>query len=171
MVEETQPDVVTMDIHMPKMDGYTAVAKIKSEMDPAPLVLMLTAKGTEDDVMEGLMGGADDYITKPFYPHELEVRLSSGKRVVELNQKLLEARNALEEQATHDALTGLWNRPAIMNHLVGEMDRSHREGKGQCVCLMDIDKFKNFNDFDVCFDNTSLIDVIIGKNGSAKVWV
>jgi len=69
------PDLILMDVMMPKMDGYTAVKKIKTEMDPAPLVIMLTAKGTEDDVMEGLVGGADDYITKPFAPRELVSRV------------------------------------------------------------------------------------------------
>ena len=69
------PDLILMDVMMPKMDGYTAVEKIKTEMDPAPLVMMLTAKGTEDDVMQGLMGGADDYITKPFAPRELIARV------------------------------------------------------------------------------------------------
>lgn len=70
-----EPDLILMDVMMPKMDGYTAVKKIKEEMNPAPLVLMLTAKGTEDDVMEGLVGGADDYITKPFAPRELISRV------------------------------------------------------------------------------------------------
>lgn len=69
------PDLVLMDVMMPKMDGYTAVEKIKTEMNPAPLVMMLTAKGTEDDVMQGLVGGADDYITKPFAPRELIARV------------------------------------------------------------------------------------------------
>ena len=69
------PDLILMDVMMPKMDGYTAVEKIKTEMDPAPLVMMLTAKGTEDDVMQGLVGGADDYITKPFAPRELVARV------------------------------------------------------------------------------------------------
>ena len=70
-----KPDLILMDVMMPKMDGYTAVEKIKTEMDPAPLVMMLTAKGTEDDVMQGLVGGADDYITKPFAPRELVARV------------------------------------------------------------------------------------------------
>jgi len=69
------PDLILMDVMMPKMDGFTAVEKIKTEMDPAPLVMMLTAKGTEDDVMQGLVGGADDYITKPFAPRELIARV------------------------------------------------------------------------------------------------
>ncbi len=69
------PDLILMDVMMPKMDGFTAVEKIKTEMNPAPLVMMLTAKGTEDDVMQGLIGGADDYITKPFAPRELIARV------------------------------------------------------------------------------------------------
>jgi two-component system alkaline phosphatase synthesis response regulator PhoP len=78
-VEKTKaekPDVVIMDWMMPKMDGRTAVGKIKAECHPAPIVLMLTAKGTESDVVEGLVGGADDYIVKPFAPRELIARVN-----------------------------------------------------------------------------------------------
>jgi two-component system alkaline phosphatase synthesis response regulator PhoP len=71
-----KPDVVIMDWMMPKMDGPTAVGKIKAEVHPAPIVLMLTAKGTESDVIEGLVGGADDYIVKPFAPRELIARVN-----------------------------------------------------------------------------------------------
>ena len=71
-----QPDVVIMDWMMPKMDGPTATAKIKAECDPAPIVLMLTAKGAESDVIMGLSGGADDYIVKPFAPRELIARVN-----------------------------------------------------------------------------------------------
>jgi len=70
------PDVVIMDWMMPKMDGPTATAKIKAECHPAPIVLMLTAKGTESDVIQGLVGGADDYIVKPFAPRELIARVN-----------------------------------------------------------------------------------------------
>jgi two-component system alkaline phosphatase synthesis response regulator PhoP len=71
-----KPDVVIMDWMMPKMDGPTATAKIKAECHPAPIVLMLTAKGTEQDVIQGLSGGADDYIVKPFAPRELIARVN-----------------------------------------------------------------------------------------------
>lgn len=71
-----KPDVVIMDWMMPKMDGPTATAVIKAECTPAPIVLMLTAKGSEDDVIHGLMGGADDYIVKPFAPRELIARVN-----------------------------------------------------------------------------------------------
>ena len=72
---EERPDVVLMDWMMPRMDGPTAVRKIKEELDPAPIILMLTAKGQEEDVMEGFAGGADDYIVKPFAPREVVARV------------------------------------------------------------------------------------------------
>ena len=71
-----QPDVVLMDVMMPRMDGFTAAGKIKEQMQPAPLILMLTAKGQESDVIHGLTGGADDYIIKPFAPRELIARIN-----------------------------------------------------------------------------------------------
>lgn len=71
-----KPDVVIIDWMMPKMDGPTAVAKIKAECQPAPIVIMLTAKGSESDVIQGLVGGADDYMVKPFAPRELIARVN-----------------------------------------------------------------------------------------------
>jgi two-component system alkaline phosphatase synthesis response regulator PhoP len=73
-----RPDVVLLDVMMPKMDGFTAATKIKEQLEPAPLILMLTAKGQEADVVRGLTGGADDYIIKPFAPRELIARINVG---------------------------------------------------------------------------------------------
>src|SRR6185436_4139503 len=73
---DEHPDVVLLDVMMPKMDGYTAAARIKAEVSPAPIIIMLTARGAEADVVEGLTGGADDYIIKPFAPRELIARVN-----------------------------------------------------------------------------------------------
>ena len=73
---DEHPDLVLLDVMMPKMDGYTAAAKIKAEVSPAPIIIMLTARGAEADVVEGLTGGADDYIVKPFAPRELIARVN-----------------------------------------------------------------------------------------------
>lgn len=70
------PDVVLMDVRMPRMDGFTAARRIKDEVDPAPIVLMLSAEGQEQDVIRGLSRGADDYIIKPFAPRELVARIN-----------------------------------------------------------------------------------------------
>jgi two-component system alkaline phosphatase synthesis response regulator PhoP len=70
------PDVVLMDVMMPRMDGFTAAGLIKAQVEPAPVILMLTAKGQEGDVVKGLSGGADDYVIKPFAPRELIARIN-----------------------------------------------------------------------------------------------
>ncbi len=85
-----KPDVVIIDWMMPKMDGPTATTIIKVECDPAPIVLMLTARGTQDDIIHGLLGGADDYIVKPFAPRELIARVNVAL-VKAGKQPLLEA--------------------------------------------------------------------------------
>jgi DNA-binding response OmpR family regulator len=70
------PDVVLLDVMMPRMDGYTACGRIKAEAEPTPIVIMLTAKGQDTDVITGLAGGADDYVIKPFAPRELIARIN-----------------------------------------------------------------------------------------------
>ena len=73
---DEKPDIVLLDVMMPKLDGYSVLEAIKTQMDPAPIVLMLTAKGQESDVVRGLTTGADDYIIKPFAPRELVSRVN-----------------------------------------------------------------------------------------------
>jgi diguanylate cyclase (GGDEF)-like protein len=121
-------------------------SKKKTADEPYSFILLLTSKNEKDDVIEGMNAGADDYITKPFYPHELQVRLRAGQRIVDLNRELINAKNALKKQATHDSLTGLLNRPAIIERLNQEMERRKRYQQNLCVGIMDIDHFKNVND-------------------------
>jgi diguanylate cyclase (GGDEF)-like protein len=99
-----------------------------------------------DDVVRGMDAGADDYLTKPFAPQELEVRLRAGQRILDLQNELLAAQQALEMQATRDALTGLWNRRAILQKLPVELSRAQRESIPLGVILTDIDHFKRVND-------------------------
>jgi two-component system alkaline phosphatase synthesis response regulator PhoP len=72
-----KPDVIIMDIMMPKLDGLSACTEIKSQMgESAPIIILLTARGQESDVVEGLSCGADDYMVKPFAPRELVARVN-----------------------------------------------------------------------------------------------
>ena len=71
--------------------------------------------------------GADDYVVKPFHEHELKVRLTVGKRIVDLQLELLAAREELRERANRDLLTLLPNRQAIETILLHEISRCHRE--------------------------------------------
>lgn len=78
IVKETLLDLVVMDIMMPEMDGVEALKEIR-EISNVPVIL-LTAKGEEMDKIIGLSEGADDYITKPFQPLEVRVRVKSQLR-------------------------------------------------------------------------------------------
>ena len=74
---EKNPDIILVDVMMPKKDGYEVVTEIKKKMEhEAPVAIMLTSKSEEADMMKGLSAGADDYITKPFSPTELIERIN-----------------------------------------------------------------------------------------------
>ena len=80
-IRTAMPDLVLLDIMMPDLDGFE-VLKMVREVSSVP-VIMLTAKGEEDDRVRGLELGADDYITKPFSPRELVSRVKAVLRRVE----------------------------------------------------------------------------------------
>jgi DNA-binding response OmpR family regulator len=76
---EQKPDVVLLDVMLPQLDGIEVLRKIRSQGQAAP-VIMLTAKGQEEDKLLGLESGADDYITKPFSPREVVARVKVALR-------------------------------------------------------------------------------------------
>src|SRR5882757_151218 len=84
---EDKPDLVLLDIMMPRLDGYAVCAELRRVENPAP-ILMLTAKGQVDDRVAGLDAGADDYLVKPFSLRELLARVRALlRRSVEENDE------------------------------------------------------------------------------------
>jgi len=77
-VQQQDIHLILLDVMMPKMDGITAISKIR-EFSNVPIIL-LTAKSETEDIVEGLNAGADDYITKPFVPAEVLARVRSQLR-------------------------------------------------------------------------------------------
>ena len=145
--ESPAPPLAILDWMMPGMDGVEICRRIRKAAQQRYIyVILLTAKTEQKDLVEGMEAGADDYLTKPFNTHELRVRLRAGRRILDLQEQLLQAQEALREQATHDGLTGLWNRTSILEILQKEAARSARENLPLAVLMADLDNFKTVND-------------------------
>jgi len=141
------PILAVLDWDMPVMSGPEVCRRIRrAEQSLPPYLIILTAKGEKTDIVAGLNSGANDYISKPYDNEELQARLHVGKRMVELQTELLETRDALAHEATHDALTGALNRRAILDRLEMELKRVRRKKSRLSIGMCDIDFFKKVND-------------------------
>ena len=141
------PDVVILDWMMPGINGPELCQKIRARTDYLYVyIVLLTGRKNSEDLIVGLDAGADDYLTKPFHLGELEARLRAGKRVVDLQNELIGARETLRIQAMQDSLTQLLNHGAILDSLLSEINRAHRADQPLSLILADLDKFKDVND-------------------------
>ncbi len=138
---------VITDWNMPGVDGIQLIQKIRSSQLPGYVyVILVTSNDRNEDIVAGLYSGADDYLTKPFHPQELEARVAVGERVLTLEDNLVRAKNQLERLAMVDTLTGLMNRRAIYKFTRGELERARRIADPISAIFLDIDKFKEIND-------------------------
>ncbi len=141
------PHLVLLDWMMPGMDGIDVCKKVRGSGEgPYRYIIMLTGKGEAEDIVAGLNAGADDYLTKPVTEEELRVRLRAGERILDLQEELLIVQEQLRYQATHDALTRLYNRGAILEVCRREFARAAREKRPVSLVLADVDHFKRVND-------------------------
>jgi two-component system, cell cycle response regulator len=140
------PRLAILDWMMPGPDGLAVCRAVRERVGPYVYVVLLTARDRHEDMIAALDADVDDFLTKPLDPGELQARLRSGQRLLALQENLLQAQEALRYQATHDDLTGLWNRAMVRDHLTIELSRAKREGKPLAVALADLDHFKKVND-------------------------
>jgi len=146
-IQEEPIRFVITDWNMPLMSGIQLIKKIRSTTLPGYVyTILVTANSKNEDIVKGLYAGADDYLTKPFNPTELEARVAVGERVLALEDSLMQANNQLAQLAMVDSLTGLLNRRAIYKFTRGELERARRVFEPISVIFLDIDKFKNVND-------------------------
>jgi diguanylate cyclase (GGDEF)-like protein len=153
-IEESPPDLVLLDVMMPKMDGIEVARRVKSNPAlPFIPIIMQTALDATENKVEGLEAGADDYITKPIDFAELKARLTSMLRIKGLQDELedrehelLHANEQLRHMSQTDPLTGLDNRRNLEERL-GEMFEHARRLNESFACVMcDLDRFKSVND-------------------------
>ncbi len=143
-LQDEEIKLAVLDWMMPEIDGIQLCQKIRENDHQGKdqeytYIILLTAKDEQKDLIKGFSVGADDYITKPFNQLELKARLKTGKRIIDLQRQL-------QEQASRDSLTGLWNRKRMFRILDKEINRAQRENLPVAIIMIDIDKFKAIND-------------------------
>ena len=149
-----KPDLILLDVMMPKIDGLEVVRRLKSDESlPFIPVIMQTALDTTESMVQGLDAGADDYIAKPINFRELDARVKSLLRIQSLQASLaqrereLSAANAqLQVLSSTDALTGAANRRSLEERLHEMWEHSQRLNEPLALVMCDIDHFKRVND-------------------------
>ncbi|NTV53161.1 MAG: diguanylate cyclase, partial [Candidatus Firestonebacteria bacterium] len=141
------PDLILMDVMIPKLNGYEVVKQLKGTdtLKHIP-VIFVTVRSETDSKIEGLQIGGHDYITKPFDGEELIARVYAALRVKGENDNLRETNQRLAEMSITDPLTGLHNRRYLMERFHEEVERARRYQFPIACLMIDVDEFKLIND-------------------------
>ncbi|OQX60674.1 hypothetical protein B5M50_00360 [candidate division KSB1 bacterium 4484_219] len=153
-VRDEKPDLILLDVMMPKMSGYEVCKILKNDPETQFIpIIMVTALTSVEDKIRGIEAGADDFISRPFNKTELMARVKSLLRIKFLQdqlhqrmQELSEARERLQQLAITDGLTGLFNYRYFREQLEHEINRAERHNLNVSLVMMDIDFFKYYND-------------------------
>ncbi len=134
------PDLILLDVLMPGIDGYEVCKRLKSSAHTKSIpIIFITGKVSEEDEIYGFSLGAVEYITKPFRPIVVKVRVNT-------QAELKRHRDYLEGISYLDGLTGIPNRRKLNEYLLFYCDISHREKTPISMIMMDTDHFKLYND-------------------------
>jgi two-component system cell cycle response regulator len=139
--------IVISDWIMPEMDGYELCRAVRRhDFGSYVYIILLTAKDSKDDIIEGLEAGADDYLTKPVDDLELIARLTTAERVIRLESSLKLRNKEIALLAITDPLTEIFNRGYFNDNLPKAIKQAVRYKKQLSIIICDIDHFKNVND-------------------------
>ena len=138
--EEHQPDIILLDILMMDMDGYAVLSELKkSDKTKNIPVIFITTLTDDAEEEKGLKMGAVDYITKPFSPAIVKLRIRNQIRILENLQ-------TIENLSKIDQLTNLPNRRSFEEKISLEWARALRDQIPISILMIDVDFFKNYND-------------------------
>lgn len=142
-----QPDLMLLDQNMPGMSGNQVLRKMRDDEQLKEIpVIVVTANDLDDEVIEALDLGANDYVTKPYSYPVLSARMRTSLRLKRSQDSLRRANKRLEIMATTDALTGLYNRRHFLELAGKELAKAKRFERSLTVAMIDIDHFKKIND-------------------------
>ena len=142
-----KPDIILLDLMMPGMSGIETLQHLKKDESLRSIpVIMISANDGDDTIVDALDLGAQDYVTKPFIYPVLEARLRSAVRLKESQEKLEEANRTLEQLASLDPLTELYNHRHFFNLAGAEFAKARRHKRPISTIMIDADHFKSIND-------------------------
>ncbi|HEX6749874.1 MAG TPA: diguanylate cyclase [Longimicrobium sp.] len=156
-IKDAPPHLILCDVMMPGIDGYEVARRIKDEARTGTLpfipIILVTALGETEHIVQGLNTGADDYIAKPYHFQELEARVRAMLRIKRLqdeldlkNRELEVVNKRLRKLSITDGLTELYNHRHVHELLRDEFERSRRTEEPLAVTMIDLDRFKAVND-------------------------
>jgi two-component system, cell cycle response regulator len=137
LIALSKPDIIILDIMMPKIDGYELLAKIKERPEYSDIcIIFLSAKDDIEAKIKGMEAGIDDYITKPFNLREVVSRV----------EMILRRANKYKEKFLKDSLTGAYSRSYLNDRFKNELECYKRNKSIFSVAFIDLDFFKRIND-------------------------
>ena len=140
LASQNSPDLILLDVMMPDMTGFEVITKLKESNDTVNIpVIFITGLTDPADEEKGFFLGAVDYITKPFNKAIVKARVNT-------HIKIVDQMRTIERIGLMDPLTRISNRRGFENRVTAEWGRAVREQTPISLMLMDIDKFKVYND-------------------------
>jgi two-component system chemotaxis response regulator CheY len=147
-------DVLLTDWMMPGVEGPELCRRVREQLgDRYIYIVLITALGDSEQVLEGMSAGADDYLSKPVDPFAVRTRLVAAERVTILHRQVVEIQARLERanvdatrRSLTDPLTELGNRRRMEEDLTKAQARALRANRSYGVALFDVDHFKLYND-------------------------
>jgi diguanylate cyclase (GGDEF)-like protein len=147
---ESPPDLVLMDIEMPVMNGFEATNRIRAfeatQKWAWTPIIFLTAHDTPENLITAIEAGADDYLVKGLSENVLHAKMKAMTRIASMRQMLAIANHKLEQQASRDGLTGLFNRRWMDLNVDMTWADCTQKGAPFALLMIDVDNFKRYND-------------------------
>jgi diguanylate cyclase (GGDEF)-like protein len=148
---ESPPDLVLMDIEMPLMNGLEATNRIRAweatQKWAWTPIIFLTASDSPENLVIAIESGGDDFLAKGLSEEVLHAKMKAMTRIAGMRQLLSVANLKLEQQASRDGLTGLFNRRWMDLNVDLAWEESLRKPAPFALLMIDIDNFKKYNDY------------------------
>jgi two-component system cell cycle response regulator len=183
LLAKHSPPIVITDWMMPDLCGPDLCKRIRTDFgDRYTYIIMLTSMSDNESLLKGLEAGADEFLTKPFDPAELQARMGVGRRIVQLHRQVDAKDRQLEETSRIDPVTRLPNHRAIQEWATWQLMAAAQNGFSVWVVLADVDSFGQINerygreagdavlkDFSRIVKDSSLPSDIVGRMGDDEL--